>query len=137
MRKLVALISLISLLSSSLGATSSRLSANDISGTWSFSLDLTVHTNKGAKEGAKLVTFVLKQQGEQLTGTCCAPEEKITGLVRGNDVTFEHEFSREGKTQKITYSGVLETPTKMAGTRNIIRGNDQIQQRWSATKQDR
>jgi hypothetical protein len=101
---------------------------------------------KGGKKGAptlitkkasKRVTFVLEQQGEKLTVTCCEPEEKMIGAVRGNEVTFERELTREGKTQKMVYSGVLETPTKMTGTRKIIGDTDQIERNWTAIKQER
>jgi len=129
MRKHIALILSICLLSLSLGAANQRPGAADISGTWEFLLYL----NKGAKP----VTYVLKQQGERVTATCCAPEETMTGVLRGNDVTFEQEKSAESKNVIITYRGALETPTKMIGTRTIIRDTEQIQQKWTATKQDR
>jgi len=129
MRKHIALILLIGLLSLSLGAADHRPGAADISGTWEFLLYL----NKGAKP----VTYVLKQQGEKVTATCCAPEETMTGVVRGNEVTFEQEKSTETKNVKITYRGALESPKKMIGTRTIIRDTEQIHQKWTATQQER
>ena len=129
MRKILALILLIGLVDLSLEAANHGPAAADISGTWEFLLNL----NKGVKP----VTYVLKQQGENVTATCCAPVETMTGYVRGNEVTFEKEKSTEGKNEKITYRGALETTTKMVGTRTIIRDTEQIRQKWTATKQDR
>jgi len=100
---------------------------------------------KGAKQGSKIiitkrasktVAFVLEQQGENLTVTCCEPEEKMTGVVRGDQVTFEREYTREGKTYKSVYSGTLETPTKMTGTSKIIGDTDQNEHKWTATKNE-
>jgi hypothetical protein len=121
MRKSLAIILLIGLLSLSLDAASPRPPAGDISGTWVF----LHYLNKGSKP----VSYVLKQQGEKVTGFCCTPEETMTGAVRGNEVTFEKEKSTGSKNEKITYRGVLETPTKMIGTRTIIRDTEQIQQK--------
>jgi hypothetical protein len=129
MKKRLALILLIGLLSLPIGAANPRPVVADISGTWVF----LHYLNKGVKP----VSYVLKQQGEKVTGVCCTPEEMMTGAVRGNEVTFEKEKSTESKNEKITYRGALETPTKMSGTRTIIRDTEQVQQKWTATKQDR
>jgi len=148
---LLALILLGGLLNLSLGAVSSKSVTADLSGTWAFTFDLTSYSTKGsatkgakqgspmiiAKRASKTVTFVLEQQGEKLTVTCCEPEEKMTGTVRGNEVTFEREVSREGQTQKITYSGTIETSSKMTGTRKFIGASDQSPQKWIATRKDR
>ena len=68
---------------------SSRAGGADISGTWAFSVSL-----DGGPQNFPM-TFVLKQQGEKLTGsqTSGSGEPKVTGAVRGNKV----EFSVEGK----------------------------------------
>jgi len=145
MRKHLALIPLIGLLGLSLGAANPRQAPPDISGTWEFTFDFTSHMTKGGKKGApivitknasKRVTFVLEQQGENLTVTCCEPEEKVTGAVRGDEVSFEREVSRDGKIQKIVYHGAIETPTKMSGTLKTIGDTDQIDHKWTAIKQD-
>jgi hypothetical protein len=143
------LILLIGLLSLPLGATGPRTGAADISGTWEFTFDLTKKITKGpmtkgpnkgstivfTKKASKRVTFVLEQQGEQLTATCCEPEEKMTGAVQGDKVTFEREVSREG--EKIIYSGTLETSSKMSGTRKIIGDTIQSELNWIAIRRDR
>ncbi|MCI0392458.1 MAG: hypothetical protein MOB07_27315 [Acidobacteria bacterium] len=134
MRKHQALILLIGLLSLSLGAAGHRPVAADISGTWEFTIDLTSHMTKGTKKGSKRIAFVLEQQGEKLTGRCCEPEQKFTGVVQGDKVMFEHDG--ENRTQK-TYTGTIETPTEMTGTVKYIENGVQIQHKWSAIKQDR
>ena len=150
MRKHSWLILLVGLSVISLGSAGPRTRATDISGTWKFTFDLTSYmtkgaVTKGAKQGSKIiitkrasktVAFVLEQQGENLTVTCCEPEEKMTGAVRGDQVTFEREYSREGKTYKAVYSGTLETPTKMTGTSKIIGDADQNEHKWTATKNE-
>src|SRR5262245_21653769 len=144
------LILLVGLSVISLGSARHRTVATDISGTWKFTFDFSSYmtkggATKGAKQGSniiitkrasKTVSFVLEQQGEKLTVTCCDPEEKMTGAVQGDQVTFEREFSREGKTYKSVYSGTLETPTKMTGTSKIIGDTDQNEHKWTATKNE-
>ena len=150
MRKHLWLILLVGLSGVSFGSASPGTEATDLSGTWKFRFDLTSYIAKGpmtkgpragskiimTKQASKTVTFVLEQQGEKLTVTCCEPEEKLTGAVRGDQVTFEREFFKESKSYKFVYSGTLETPTKMTGTRKIIGDTDQKELRWSATRNE-
>jgi hypothetical protein len=93
MKKHLALILLIGLLSLPLGAANPRPVVADISGTWVF----LHYLNKGVKP----VSYVLKQQGEKVTGVCCTPEEMMTGAVRGNEVTFEKKNPPRVKTKKL------------------------------------
>ena len=44
-------------------------------------------------------------------------ERQITGTVKGNKVVFGYEGKREGQTLKITYTGTIESPTKMTDPR--------------------
>ena len=81
--------------------------AADISGTW----DATVQTTGG--NGTP--TFVLKQDGEKLTGTYAGTlgKAEVTGTVKGNDVTLEFDVSGT----KVTYTGKIDgTGKKMEGT---------------------
>jgi hypothetical protein len=131
------LILLAGLTGGSLGTAGTGTAGADISGTLEFSIDLTSDTTRGTKQGSKIVTFIIEQQGEKLTGTCCAGEEKITGIVRGNEVTFERKFSGEGKGRTITWSGTIETSSKMTGTLRVIEDALQFQRRWTATRKER
>jgi hypothetical protein len=80
--------------------------AADISGTW----NATVQTSAG--NGTP--TFVLKQNGDQLTGTYTGTlgNAPVTGTVKGNDVTLQFEVSGT----KVTYTGKVDNAgTKMEG----------------------
>jgi hypothetical protein len=144
MKKRLSLILLIGLLSLSLGAARPLPLPADLSGAWEFTFDLTTHITKSAAKGplsitkkaSKTVRFVIEQQGEKLTVTCCEPEEKMTGIVENDQVTFEREYAGEGKTQKAVYKGTLESPTKMTGVRKLLGDANQSEHKWSAIKKD-
>ena len=81
--------------------------ATDISGTW----DATVQTSAG--NGTP--TFVLKQDGDKLTGTYSGTlgNAAVTGTVKGNDVTLEFDVSGT----KVKYTGKIDSAgTKMEGS---------------------
>lgn len=64
------------------------LFAADLAGTWNAKVELST-----GQSGSP--TFVLKQDGEKLTGTYSGAlgEAPLTGAVKGNDVTFDFEAS--------------------------------------------
>jgi len=99
--------------------------AADISGAWSF----TVETEQGTGNP----TFVLKQDGEKLTGTYTGMlgEAKVTGSVKGDQVVIEFQADAGGQTIKVVYSGVIESPTKMKGKVDFA---GQLSGTWTATK---
>jgi hypothetical protein len=117
---------IILLLGLSLGTVGAGAGATDISGTWDCSVNL-----EGGPQNVKN-TFVLKQQGEKLTGSQSGGlgEQQITGAVKGNKVVFGYEGKREGQTLKITYTGTIESLTKMSGTLQFPKGPGT----WTATK---
>lgn len=82
-------------------------SAADISGTWN--ADVVLDAGSGS------ATFVLKQDGEKLTGSYSGAlgEAKVTGSVKGSDVewTFDHD-----EAGKVVYKGKLEGDSKIKGT---------------------
>ncbi len=100
--------------------------AADISGTWNFSVDL----DEG---GHGDPTFVFKQEGETLTGTYSGPlgEQKVTGTVKGDQAVFGFEGKNEDQTVKATYTGKIESSTKITGT---VEFNGQAKGKWTATK---
>src|SRR5262245_41002706 len=120
---LILSISLVFPLSGNIGR---RSSAADISGTWNFSVDL-------EEGGHGDPVFVFKQEGEKLTGTYSGPvgEHNVTGTVKGDKAVFGFEFTREGETFKATYTGTIESPTKMTGTVEFSGGP---KGKWTATK---
>jgi hypothetical protein len=101
MKKLSAILTTVVVLSMAAYATS-------ISGTWSAKVDL-----GGGQGGAP--TFVLKQDGEKLTGTYSGAlgDAPVTGTVKGNAVTFD--FDVQGA--KVHYEGKLNADgNQMEGT---------------------
>ncbi|MCI0338911.1 MAG: hypothetical protein L0226_15160 [Acidobacteria bacterium] len=127
MKNSLLLTLVIVLLGSPLGAGNLAASADDISGTWIFSVDL---ENGGHGDP----TFVFNQKGESLTGSYNGPlgEYKVTGTVKGNKAVFWFEFSsQDGETLKATYTGTIETSVKMTGTVEFTKGP---RGKWTATK---
>ena len=115
------------LLGLTLGAVGVRAGAADLSGTWAFSVNL-----EGGPQNVPQ-TFVFKQEGEKLTGTQSggSSEPTVTGSVKGNKVVFSVEGkNRSGEPYKNTYTGTIESPTKMTGTVEFPKGPG----KWTATK---
>jgi hypothetical protein len=102
------------------------IGATDISGTWEFKVDL---DNGGHGEP----TFVFKQDGEKLTGSYTGPlgEQTVNGSVKGDQAVFGFEFNQDGAAFKATYSGKIESLTKMTGTIEFSNGQ---KGKWTATK---
>ena len=100
--------------------------AADISGKWSFSVELDF--------GSGNRSFVFQQDGEKLSGAYSgiAGEAKLTGAVKGNQVKFQFEASLQGETLTVEYAGTIEGPDKMKGT---TRYGDFAEGTWTATKQ--
>ena len=118
-------VGLIAALSSCTGHTSG---AADISGAWKFSVDL----DSG---GHGNPTFVLKQEGDKLTGAYEGPlgKYKVTGTVAGAKAVFGFDITAKGETGKATYTGNIESPTKMMGTLEFTDGR---RGKWTATKEE-
>jgi hypothetical protein len=115
------------LLGLSLGIAGGWTSATNISGAWDFSVSL-----DGGPQNVPM-TFVFKQEGEKLTGkqTSGSGEPKVTGSVKGNKVAFDVEGkNRSGEPYKNTFTGVIESPTKMTGACEFPKGPG----KWTATK---
>ena len=120
MRQLLLIVILIGLSLTPVGA---RPSATDISGTWAFSISL-----DGGPQNFPM-TFVLKQAGDKLTGT--QGESQLTGTVKGNQVVINVAGKNKGGMDfKNTYTGTIESATKMAGTCEFPKGPG----KWTATK---
>jgi autotransporter translocation and assembly factor TamB len=81
--------------------------ATNVSGTWNATVDL------GGQGGSP--TFVLKQDGEKLTGnyTGALGDAALTGTVKGDKISFD--FDVQGN--KIHYEGTVNADgAKMEGT---------------------
>jgi hypothetical protein len=84
------------------------LFAMDVTGTWNAKVDL-------GSQGGGSPTFVLKQEGEKLTGTYSGQlgESPLTGSVKGSDIVFN--FDAAGC--KVHYEGKIDADgKKMQGT---------------------
>lgn len=122
---LASIATLIAAVAAAAGAATQLI---DISGTWSFSVDM------GSTQG--MPTFVFNQQGERLGGTVTRPTgqpQKVAGTVKGDKTTFWFEATRDGRSLKATYRGTIESPTKMSGAvefTGAVTGTGT----WTATK---
>ena len=89
-----------------LGFAAAAAQAPDISGTWSFSVDV------GDSHGNPV--FAFEQKGETLIGTATNPRgtQKVTGTVKNDRVVFGFE----GPAFEAVYTGSIESPTRMRGT---------------------
>lgn len=112
------------------GAASLAVAADDLSGTWTFSVDL---ENGGHGDP----TFVLKQANGKLTGTYSGPmgERQVTGTVNGNQAVFSFEFEQDGSKVNATYTATMDGPGKMHGTLQFkgAEGGGTTG-KWTATK---
>ena len=128
MRKHLPLIVLFGLIIALPFATGMTTAALDISGIWNFSVDL-------ADGGHGDPTFVFKQEGAKLTGTYNGPlgDHTVTGTLNGDKAVFGFDFTNDGQTVKATYTGKVESPTKMTGT---VEFSGDGQGKWTATKKE-
>ncbi len=80
--------------------------AADLTGTWSADVNLDA--------GSGTATFVLKQAGNQLSGTYSGTlgQAKVTGTVTGDKVVWSFEAGEAGK---VTYTGTIKSDTKIEG----------------------
>jgi hypothetical protein len=77
-------------------------SAADVAGTWK----MAVETPAGTGEPS----FILKQEGETVTGTYKGPlgEAPVTGTIKGNELTLDYEISASGMELEVKYIGTLD-----------------------------
>ena len=97
--------------------------AASLTGTWNAKVDL------GGQGGTP--TFVLKQEGDKLSGTYAGAlgEAPVTGTVKGNEVTFDFEVQGA----KVHYAGKLNADgTQIEGTCDY---GGQASGTFTATKQ--
>ena len=110
--------------------------AADISGTWKGAID-----RPGNSYGPLDITFIIKQEGEKLSGTYSdgtkIGPQKITGTVKGNKTAFSWELKRPADSKKpgltVTFNGTLESPTKITGVIGTPYCDGEC--KWTVTKQ--
>ena len=123
------------LLGLSLGTTGARAGATDISGTWACSID-----RPGNSAGPLELKFVLKQEGEKITGAYIGPlkdEKKVTGTVKADKVVSSYEDNPPPEIKKpglvVTFNGKLVSPTKITGVIGTPFCSGEC--KWTATRQ--
>src|SRR5262245_17368857 len=110
------------------GTTGAGASATDITGTWAFSVDI-----GGPKPLNQ--TFAFKQEGENLSGAYSGGlgEHPVTGTVKGDKVAFSFDVVYPDKpSMKVSYTGTVESPTKLPGDVEYIGGG--ARGKWTASK---
>lgn len=78
----------------------------DVAGTWA----ITVET----AAGSGTPTLTLEQNAEKLTGTYSSQvfgEQKVTGTIKGNAITFTFTGAVEGNSITVTYTGTVDGAT--------------------------
>jgi hypothetical protein len=102
------------------------LLAHDVSGSWEF----TVETAAGSGSPS----FVLKQDGDKLTGTYngLLGKADVAGTVKGDRIEFKFDFDYSGQKGVAHYTGTIASDTKMSGKVEI---GDLGEGTWTAAKQ--
>jgi hypothetical protein len=128
---------IIVLLVLSLAPGAAGSAAADISGTWKGAID-----RPGNSYGPLDITFIIKQEGEKLSGSYSqgnrkGEQQKITGTVKGNKVVFSYELKPPPEVKKpgltVTFNGTIESPNKITGTIGNPYCDGEC--KWAATKQ--
>lgn len=103
--------------------------AADISGKWSFSVDL---DNGGHGDP----TFVFEQTNDKLSGSYDGPlgQQKVTGTISGDTAQFGFEFTQDGETIKVTYTAKIESATNMSGAVRFEGSGRSTSGKWTAVK---
>ena len=98
--------------------------AADVNGTWNVTVD--IQGNTGTP------TFVLKQDGEKLTGNYSGllGDAPITGTIKGDQVEWSFDVKSDQVTGKIMYRGTV-SGTKMSGKLSL---GDMGEGTWTATR---
>jgi hypothetical protein len=99
----------------------------DITGTW----EVTIHYPP--PDGDYLATYVLKQDGEKITGTyhgMYGPAD-VTGTIKSDDVALSVTVQLPGGPNTARFTGRLTSATKMSG---MVTGTSDQPRKWSAEK---
>jgi hypothetical protein len=102
----IALVLRLGSVSPALTHVASQDKPADVAGKWA----LTVETSGGT--GTPSVEF--QQDGETLTGNYSSQvfgEQKVTGTVKGNAITFGFKASFQGNDVTVTYTGTADAST--------------------------
>lgn len=101
--------------------------AANITGTW----EVTIHYPP--PDGDYQATYVLKQDGEKITGTyhgMFGPAD-VTGTLKAEEVVLSVTVNVRDSPQTARFSGKVSSATKMSG---IVMGTSDQPRKWSAEK---
>lgn len=101
--------------------------AANITGTW----EVTIHYPP--PDGDYQATYVLKQDGEKITGTyhgMFGPAD-VTGTIKSSEVVLSVTVNIRDSPQTAHFSGKVSSATKMSGT---VTGTSNEARKWSAEK---
>jgi hypothetical protein len=98
--------------------------AADVTGTWNVTVE--IQGNTGTP------TFVLKQDGEKLTGTYSGMlgDAPVTGTIKGDQVEWSFDVKSDQVSGKVTYRGTV-SGAKMSGKLSL---GDLGEGTWTATR---
>jgi hypothetical protein len=93
------------MLAAALSLASIAAFAADVAGTWTMNVEM--------PQGQGTRTFTLEQKGEALTGTTTGQmgDSKVTGTIKGNDLTLSYSLDMQGQALTVTYTGKVEGNT--------------------------
>src|SRR5262245_10046758 len=121
-----------------LGTNNGWAGATDVSGTWKGAID-----SPGNSYGPLDITFIIKQEGEKLSGvysdgtTKGQRQTNITGTVKGNKLVLSYELKPSPELKKpgltVTFAGTLESPTRITGVIGSPYCNGEC--KWTVTRQ--
>ena len=90
------------MLASALTLASFSALAADVSGTWSMNIE--------SPMGQGTRSFTLEQKGEAITGTTTGQlgDAKVTGTLKGSDLTLSYTLDAQGQQLTVTYTGKVD-----------------------------
>jgi hypothetical protein len=103
--------------------------AADITGTW----EVTIHYPP--PDGDYVARYVLKQDGEKITGTyhgMYGPAD-VTGTIRWEEVALSVTVQLAGGPNTARFSGRVTSATRMSGT---VTGTSDQPRKWTAEKKE-
>jgi len=120
MRRKLAAVLLLVVFSPGFGLTPVGVEAAPVNLTGTWDLQYMSNPEKGPVRPLKM-TFVFKQEGENLSGTFSGfgpiPACPVIGAVKGNNVVFGWEAEGNGGTTfTVAFKGAIESATRMTGT---------------------
>jgi len=134
------LLLIVVLLGAAPGTIGGWAGATDIAGTWKGAID-----RPGNSYGPLNVTFIIKQEGDKLSGAYSddirkGGQKEITGTVKGDKVVISWELKPPAEIQKlgkpgltVTFAGKIVSPTKMTGS--IGKPFCDTECKWTVIKQ--